>query len=283
MKYTFVSLGKLESFGFRIGGSGLGNSLFPWATALVFAKNNNLKRINTTWLNIKLGPFLRNENDKRLYGSLFNEVDGIGGVKKFILLNLSNQVKYFSSIDKMFKPFKKEHTFVKDELYRIIAKKHLINSKMVNKDGIGIHIRFGDFETPQNEDILRQGAWNYRIPLRWYISLIKKIRFFNKDIPFYIFTDGDSTEIKEILEINNCFRCFTGSSISDMIALSRFKILIASGSTFSMWSSFLGQTPTIWYPGQMRDTLMNNNTIFEGEIDYDDVIPLEIQKILSNV
>ena len=35
MKYSFVSLGKLESFGIRLGGAGLGNILFPWATAIV--------------------------------------------------------------------------------------------------------------------------------------------------------------------------------------------------------------------------------------------------------
>ncbi len=281
MKYTFASLGRFESLGFRIGGSGLGNSLFPWATALVFAKNNNLKKINTTWLNLKLGPFLRKENDKRLYGTLFNESNGIGGIRKFLLLNLSSNVKYFSSIDKMFKPFKEEHNYVREELYNIISKKYLIRSNMINKEGIGIHIRFGDFEIPNNEEVLRRGSWNYRIPLRWYITIINKIRSFNKDIPFYIFTDGNNSEIKELLEMNNCFRCSTGSSISDMIALSKFKLLIASGSTFSMWSSFLGQIPTIWYPGQMRDSLMNNNIVFEGTVDYDDVLPINIQKIIK--
>ena len=44
MKYTFVSLGRLESIGVRLGGAGLGNILFPWARAIVYAKNNNLQR-----------------------------------------------------------------------------------------------------------------------------------------------------------------------------------------------------------------------------------------------
>ena len=69
-KYTFVSLGKLESFGIRLGGAGLGNILFPWATALVYAKNNNLERIQTTWRNLKIGTFLRKERDKRMYMDL---------------------------------------------------------------------------------------------------------------------------------------------------------------------------------------------------------------------
>ena len=40
MKYTFVSLGKMESLGVRLGGAGLGNIMFPWATALVYARNS---------------------------------------------------------------------------------------------------------------------------------------------------------------------------------------------------------------------------------------------------
>ena len=45
MKYTFVSLGKIESLGVRLGGAGLGNILFPWATSSVYAKKHNMIRI----------------------------------------------------------------------------------------------------------------------------------------------------------------------------------------------------------------------------------------------
>ena len=67
MKYTFVSLGRLESIGVRLGGAGLGNILFPWATAIVYAKIHNLTRLQTTWKNLKIGTFLRIDRDKRIY------------------------------------------------------------------------------------------------------------------------------------------------------------------------------------------------------------------------
>ena len=67
MKYTFVSLGRLESIGVRLGGAGLGNILFPWATAIVYAKIHNLTRLQTTWKNLKIGTFLRKDRDKRIY------------------------------------------------------------------------------------------------------------------------------------------------------------------------------------------------------------------------
>ena len=86
MRYTFVSLGKLESIGVRLGGAGLGNILFPWATAIVYAKKHNLTRLQTTWRNLKFGTLLRKERDKRMYSSLFSGKDVVGGLKKFLLL-----------------------------------------------------------------------------------------------------------------------------------------------------------------------------------------------------
>ena len=109
MKYTFASLGRLESLGIRIGGAGLGNILIVWATALVYSKRHNLIRIQTTWRTLKFGTFLRKERDKRMYLDLFTGKDGVSGLKKFYLLNFSNQVKYFSSIVDLFEPFKSDH------------------------------------------------------------------------------------------------------------------------------------------------------------------------------
>jgi hypothetical protein len=42
-----------------------------------------------------------------------------------------------------------------------------------------------------------------------------------------------------------------GSGLGDMLGLSRSRLLIASGSTFSMWGRYLGQVPTIWHPGKL--------------------------------
>jgi hypothetical protein len=49
-----------------------------------------------------------------------------------------------------------------------------------------------------------------------------------------------------------------------------------------MWASFLGQMPTIWFPGQMRQKLISNPSIFEGEIDYTDKLPTTLINTLSN-
>tara|TARA_B100001758_G_C18416572_1_gene620395 strand:+ start:401 stop:1249 length:849 start_codon:yes stop_codon:yes gene_type:complete len=281
MRYTFVSLGRFESLGVRFGGAGLGNILFPWARAILYAKRNNVQRIQTTWRTLKVGTFFRGERDKRMYFDLFSGKDGISGFQKFLLLNFSNKVKVFSGMDDLFEPFKKEHAFITSELFKIINPSHIKKISNFNNNSIGIHVRMGDFETPNNEKFLRNGHWNYRLPIKWYVAIIEKIRLIS-NVPIFIFSDATDKELADILTISNCSRAYFGSAISDIIALSRCKVLVSSASTFSMWASFLGQTPTIWFPGQMRQKLILKQNIFEGEIDYTDKLPSSIIKTIAN-
>ena len=206
---------------------------------------------------------------------------GVSGFKKFFLLNFSNNIKVFSGMNDLFEPFKREQIFVKSELLKIINPYHIKRAKEFNSNSIAIHIRMGDFANPINEKVLRNGDWNYRLPIKWYISLIEKIQK-ESNLPIYIFSDAEDSELKEILAYDNCNRAYFGSAISDMLALSTCKVLISSASTFSMWASFLGQMPTIWFPGQMRQTLLLENSKFEGEVDYDDDLPSSIIKELKN-
>ena len=281
IKYTFVSLGSLESFGVRLGGAGLGNILFPWARAIIYSKKHNLKRIQTTWKNIKFGPFIRRERDRRMYLDLFPGNDGITGIKKFFLLNFSNKVKFFSGMNGLFETFRDERNFILSELLKIINPSYIEKVNNFNHNSIAIHIRMGDFEVTQDEKKLRSGHWNCRLPFKWYKSMIGKIRQ-ESSLPIYIFSDASNQELREILELEDCQRMDFGSSISDMLALSHARVLIASASTFSMWASFLGQNPTIWFPGQMRQKLIANTLVFEGEIDYDDRLDKSLIEVLRN-
>ena len=184
MKYTFASLGKLESFGFRIGGAGLGNILFPWARAIVYAKEHNLIRVQTTWRGLKFGTFIRSERDKRLYFDLFTGRDGVSGIRKFLLLNFSNSVKVFSGMNNLFEPFQHQHTFVRSELLKIVNPFHIKKANIFPVDSVAIHIRMGDFRIPKNENILRQGGWNYRLPGDDGVLGKTSINLINDENPF---------------------------------------------------------------------------------------------------
>jgi hypothetical protein len=50
------------------------------------------------------------------------------------------------------------------------------------------------------------------------------------------------------------------------LGLSRSRLLIASGSTFSMWGSYLGQVPAIWHPGKLLQHVLIDHP--EREIEW---------------
>ena len=52
--------------------------------------------------------------------------------------------------------------------------------------------------------------------------------------------------------------------------------------SINIWASFLGKMPTIWFPGQMGQKLLLENSMFEGEVDYEDNLPISIIKELKN-
>jgi len=291
--YVFAKLSKFDSIGIRLGGPGLGNMLFPWARSIAFANKHRLNRINTTWSNVKIGPMLRGEFDKRFYSDLFEDDENIGGVRKFCLLNCSKQILendkelvlktetflipkivVFEGMDGLFKPIINDSEIIKKELYKITGQKHKDNIAEHDGKGIGVHIRMGDFSEPPSEDFLREGHWNYRLPLKWYVSMIEKIReAAGYNMQVNVFSDGKEEELQEILSLVNVKRCYYDSAIADMLALSQSQILIASASTFSKWASYLGRMPTVWYPGVHRHELFPDKETFEGEIDYNDLIP----------
>ena len=50
-------------------------------------------------------------------------------------------------------------------------------------------------------------------------------------------------------------------------------LLIASGSTFSMWGSYLGQVSTIWHPGKLLQHLLIEHPEREIEWAPGDALP----------
>lgn len=129
----------------------------------------------------------------------------------------------------------------------------------------------GDFRLLKpNDDFTKLG--NVRTPCKWFINVINTIRgIAGYEVPVTIFSDGHDSELSELLQLPQVFRASAASALSDMLTLSRSKLLItSSGSTFSSWASYLGQCPTIWHPAHFhagvfpRDLSQN---VFEGGFD----------------
>ena len=54
---------------------------------------------------------------------------------------------------------------ITDDPNYIINPYHLEKADSFNVQSVGVHIRMGDFEVPENEQILREGFWNYRLSI----------------------------------------------------------------------------------------------------------------------
>ena len=64
--------------------SGLGNLLFDWARAEVFARKHNLPILNPRWVRFdRLGVWLRRERYKRYYGNSFRAAGFVTGIKRW--------------------------------------------------------------------------------------------------------------------------------------------------------------------------------------------------------
>ena len=93
MNYAYPKLSEHDLGFVRLGGAGLGNIMFTWARAAVFARDNDCQVIWPTWPSIKVGPYLRREADKRFYGDLFrNDGSAIGGISKMCKLLTCNRI-----------------------------------------------------------------------------------------------------------------------------------------------------------------------------------------------
>jgi len=226
--YTFASFSSGESLGFRLGGPGLGNLLFPWARSVAFSHRYGLPRINSTWKTVKLGPLLRGEFDKRLYNDLFKEQE-VGEARKFFLLNYARKIRedeaedfvkkasnskktsviVFKGMEGLFEKILDDHAVVKEELHKMVLPHHMAAAKKFSANGISVHIRMGDFSIPNNEEVLRKGEWNYRLPLRWYANVIESLRMaIGTDVPVCVFSDGTDDELAEIMHLPNVRRVF---------------------------------------------------------------------------
>lgn len=264
--------------------SGLANKLFVWGRAVRFCETYNAKMIAPHFSQFKIGPFFRRETDKRFYLSLFrpHPSQEISGIRRtFIMLTLRRvseeflegltkedalhrihqsgiKIITFNGLKDYFKSINGWNREIKRYLEAIVSPKWLHASTHSSVRGIGMHVRLGDMGGEQ------------RHPLEWYVSALRFLRTVTGPLPISVFTDGKDEELKPILAEGGVAIVRTGSAISDLLALSRSRFLIASGcSSYSAWAAYLGQMPAMTRMGNPLSWfgLVNWHGRFIGEYD----------------
>lgn len=282
MIYACTKLGNWDFNFFRLLGPGLGNLLFPWARMVVASNQNGWRMLWPTWPQLKIGPIIRGETDKRFYSDLFRNpgyyVDG--SHKALISLRqkkfkesvpnsemgaMDKGLVVFQGMEGLFSPILEQRDLIRNSLVEMARPEHLTGLSHDFSGAMTIHIRMGDFK-PANDDLLRTGAFNVRLPLPWIKDVIAYTRAeFGGLLDVFLFSDGSDMDLRELLQLPAVHRLNFGSALSDMLAMSRSRLMVVS-STFSMWSAYLGNVPSIYYPGQKRISLSDDEN---AEIEYE--------------
>ena len=266
----------------QIGRAGLGNCMLPWARAVVFAQKNSLPMLAPQWVQPRLGAVLRREKVTRFYLNEFTNEGYLKGFREWLILNRANKVGedvaaehgagsnesgrstviVFEGLRNYFRDLWHHHEVVREELYKIVAPQILQKVALIREPYIAMHVRRGDVNIPVLMD-------KHYTPLDWFVAAAKTIRREAawRDLPIHVVSDGHEHELTGLLAVPNCRLVTLGSAIGDMLLLAKARLLFASAhSTFSMWGSYLGRVPALYYPSKMDENVFPpGSVIFEGE------------------
>jgi glycosyl transferase family 11 len=272
MSFVYIKLPK----------TGLGNMLLVWARGLVFATENEVECITSSWWGFRWGALLRREKQKRVYWNYFKETPVIRHLvagyllKKYDVIQEPSLIKtgdwkdegktvyLFNKIitePNIFDSLKDHREYIKMELLNNLhsSKKKLL--KKYERPVIGIHIRRGDFKLGSTIT-----------PIEYFIDGIKRIReYANEELSVTIFTDALPEEIAPVLALPNVVAAENKPDIIDLLLLSQSKIMILSStSTFGYWAAFLSDAIVLRHPTDWLNKIRTTSeTSSYTEIQWD--------------
>lgn len=254
----------------KVGRSGLGNMLMPWARAEVFSRRTGVRLISPQWVQPKIGPLLRKEADLRYYTSLFSPGDYVTGWRRLWLLGLRRRlteehakhlaetgtlhqeagIACFSGLGEYLRGMSPYAEYLGRRLWAITSDK--VKSSVLDQQDdvdIAVHVRRGDMEIWNGNGVLP----NCRtLPDEWYISILESLQdLVRRPLSIRIFSDARSDTIKDLIRVTHSTRTPLGNDVlTDLWLMSKARVFVSTGtSTLSAWASFIGEMPTIWPPG----------------------------------
>lgn len=272
--------------------AGLGNVLFVWAKAMLYAHLNGLPLHTIGWGRVKIGPWLRGEKSKRYYGHFFKsdttafrrwrlgsrlknarkisnpavevvQAGSLAGVGFVVFDEVPSWADFFEGI--------KEHReLVRQRLFEMLRPAMLEKLAQAEAPVVGVHVRLGDFKKLKPTENFRETG-GVRTPQEYFIEMITKIREIKGDtLPVTIFTDGKPEEIGDILDLPDVRIAPDNPDIVHLLQLSQSKVVVTSASsTFGYWSGFLADAPLLIHPDHVHASLRSpafNQKYFEGPL-----------------
>lgn len=274
--------------------AGLGNQLFPLMRAYTFAHLNNLPVMVTQYHQLKIGPWLRREKNKRKYNGFFTfqksriaaQLDN-WEIKKYKKAQkrepdvsmvedketLANSY-LFSAIphyEHRFDGLKENRQLVIQLLWNVITPAIKKRVGELPPPYIGIHIRMGDFrKLKDGEEFGKLGT--VRTPEEYFIEIVNSIRKVQgSNLPVSVFTDGSKNELNKLFTLTNIHLIEGNNDLVDLLLLSKSKIIVTSASsTFSYWAAFISEASIITHPAYVNLKIRPENLkdkLYEGAFD----------------
>jgi len=262
--YLYPSFSAMDFGFFRFLGPGLGNLLLPWARCQIAANQGRGELLSSTWPQVKVGPWIRGEPDKRSYvGHFCPEPGSLSGAKKALILAAGRRIKetedlpgatrpvvrLFSGLGRRFEDLSGENDFLRERLLSISRSRHLpLGSRTPY---VAVHVRRGDFAPDPDRGASARGETNRRLPISWYmeaLSVVSRGPF--GGLPVWLVTDGEPSELEPLIRAGANARS-RSSALADLWFLADASLVVASASSFSAWACFLGNQPAIWPSSQV--------------------------------
>ena len=277
--------------------AGLANRLFPWARARIWSRTHHALMLFPRWTQVPIGTLIRREKDLRTYTNLFmpraGDVTGLSAA--YVRLKATKvpdpdeaggavpearglQLVVFEGMRGQFAGINGWSALLKAELEAMTRPMWRERAHAIAAPFIALHVRRGDFQrTVVSAELAK--ANNAITPIGWFVKTLRAVRgAFGEALPAIVTSDASDPELAELLAERRIVRVDTGSAIGDMLLLSRAEVLLASGSSFSAWASFLGQMPTLTHPGlglRRLFGLERGGGAFLGE--FDPANPIELR------
>ncbi|WZH38932.1 MAG: hypothetical protein PIR02_09720 [Microbacterium enclense] len=238
-----------------IGRAGLGNELFPVLRAADIAVKESRVLLWPTWFQLKIGPVLRRERDKRMYWTIFRAPGFVSAVRlvwaRFrgvthalgtaddTYVTVRGMQNYFEGVGMAGPDFR--------EMLLNQARRGVV-SPQETRPYLALHVRLGDFSrVGASESEVSKN--NTSSPIAWFVARVEAAREAHPDVRIFVCSDGEDAELEPLLREEGVFRSAGRNALDDLVFLSRAAGIIGSRSTFSAWGAFLGEVPMVVQTG----------------------------------
>lgn len=224
--------------------------LFPYSRAFIYAREYGGRLLPPTWRNVKLGPYLRREPDKRTYGELFHhrrptDFARIARARFLPGHGRLSEARFQAEGAPQDRPALVEVSGQGDNFAPLCGHEADLRTQFLSMlrvpltdkpNEIAVHVRMGDFAEADSNGYSR----NTRLPLDWYGEEISRIRSETGLREVAIFTDdGTGAVERHFAALGEAHVVTPVNAATDILRLATSAHIVCSNSTFSLWAAFL--------------------------------------------